>query len=145
MPTMRRPRAAAILRASSGICRRAPGVPCSQKTDCPSGVPNSATPSLRSLRTRTVPSSRAAVMFPIGGRTYKRRPWQAASMVDRVAYDEFGLFAENAAEFGLPYDGPPTVRRESVEVAPGRRLSALVWGSAAPELVLLHGGAQNAH
>src|SRR5688572_22396813 len=66
-------------------------------------------------------------------------------MVDRVAYDEFGLFHENAAEFGLPYDGPPLVHRTSVEVAPGRRLSALVWGDAPGELVLLHGGAQNAH
>jgi pimeloyl-ACP methyl ester carboxylesterase len=60
-------------------------------------------------------------------------------------YDEFGLFGENAEEFGIPYAGPPTVRRESVEVAPGRRLSALVWGSGPPELVFLHGGAQNAH
>ena len=66
-------------------------------------------------------------------------------MPARIPYDEFGLFHENAAEFGLPYDGPPVVRREHVEVAPGRRLSALVWGSDAPELVLLHGGAQNAH
>jgi pimeloyl-ACP methyl ester carboxylesterase len=66
-------------------------------------------------------------------------------MAGRVDYDEFGLFHENAAEFGLPYDGPPAVRRESVEVGPGRHLSALVWGEAPPELVLLHGGAQNAH
>ena len=66
-------------------------------------------------------------------------------MVDRIAYDEFGLFHENAEEFGLPYDGPPVVRRAEVEVAPGRRLSSLVWGDAPPELVLLHGGAQNAH
>jgi pimeloyl-ACP methyl ester carboxylesterase len=67
------------------------------------------------------------------------------AMVDRVAYDEFGLFHENAAEFGLPYDGPPVVRRASVDVGAGRHLSALVWGDAPPELVLLHGGAQNAH
>ncbi|HLG66849.1 MAG TPA: alpha/beta hydrolase [Acidimicrobiales bacterium] len=66
-------------------------------------------------------------------------------MVERVEYDEFGLFHENAEEFGLPYDGPPAVRRESVEVEPGRRMSALVWGEAPPELVLVHGGAQNAH
>ncbi len=66
-------------------------------------------------------------------------------MVERVAYDEFSYFHENAEEFGLPYDGPPTVRREFVEVAPGRRLSALVWGEGPPELVLVHGGAQNAH
>ena len=65
--------------------------------------------------------------------------------MERVPYDEFSMFHENAEEFGLPYDGPPTVRRESVEVGPGRRLSALVWGDADPELVFLHGGAQNAH
>jgi pimeloyl-ACP methyl ester carboxylesterase len=65
--------------------------------------------------------------------------------VERVPYDEFGMFHENAAEFGLPYDGPPTVRRERVEVGPDRALSALVWGDGPPELVLLHGGAQNAH
>jgi pimeloyl-ACP methyl ester carboxylesterase len=65
--------------------------------------------------------------------------------MERIPYDEFGSFADNAAEFGLPYDGPPEVRRESVEVRPGYRLSALVWGTAAPEIVLLHGGAQNAH
>ncbi|MDQ1516743.1 MAG: hypothetical protein QOE80_2573, partial [Actinomycetota bacterium] len=65
--------------------------------------------------------------------------------MERIPYDEFGFFAENAAEFGLPYDGPPVVRRESVEVRPGCRLSALVWGSGPPEMVLVHGGAQNAH
>jgi pimeloyl-ACP methyl ester carboxylesterase len=64
---------------------------------------------------------------------------------DRVPYDEFSMFHENAAEFGLPFDGPPAVRREAVEVEAGRHLSALVWGDAEPELVLLHGGAQNAH
>ena len=66
-------------------------------------------------------------------------------MVERLHYDEFGLFHENAAEFGLPYDAPPVVRRAAVEVGPGRHLSALVWGDGPPELVLLHGGAQNAH
>jgi pimeloyl-ACP methyl ester carboxylesterase len=62
-----------------------------------------------------------------------------------IAYDEFGLFSENAAEFGLPYDGPPAVRRVEVEVAPGRKVSSLVWGTTEPEIVLIHGGAQNAH
>jgi pimeloyl-ACP methyl ester carboxylesterase len=65
--------------------------------------------------------------------------------MERIPYDEFGYFHENAGEFGLPYDGPPAVRRESVEVRPGSRLSALVWGAEPPEIVLLHGGAQNAH
>jgi pimeloyl-ACP methyl ester carboxylesterase len=66
-------------------------------------------------------------------------------VTDRVEYDEFGLFHENAEEFGLPYAGPPAVRRVFAEVAGGRRLSALAWGDGEPELVLLHGGAQNAH
>jgi pimeloyl-ACP methyl ester carboxylesterase len=65
--------------------------------------------------------------------------------VRRVDYDEFALFHENAEEFGLPYDGPPVVRREFADVGDGRKLSALVWGTASPELVFLHGGAQNAH
>jgi pimeloyl-ACP methyl ester carboxylesterase len=64
---------------------------------------------------------------------------------EALHYDEFGLFHENAAEFGLPFEAPPDVRRTEVEVAPGRNLSALVWGSEPPEIVLLHGGAQNAH
>ena len=62
-----------------------------------------------------------------------------------TAYDEFGLFRENAAEHGIDWEGPPTVRRESVALPSGLRLSALVWGEAEPELVLIHGGAQNAH
>ena len=60
-------------------------------------------------------------------------------------YDEFSLFSENAEEFGIPWTGPPAVRRTAVDVAPGQQVSALVWGSGAPELVLIHGGAQNAH
>jgi pimeloyl-ACP methyl ester carboxylesterase len=64
--------------------------------------------------------------------------------MERIEYDEFGFFHENAEEYGLPYT-PPVVRRAFVEVASGRRLSALVWGDGDPELVLLHGGAQNAH
>jgi len=62
-----------------------------------------------------------------------------------VTYDEFGMLAENAAEAGLPWAGPPAVCRESVAVASGQQVSALVWGDGDPELVLLHGGAQNAH
>ena len=61
-----------------------------------------------------------------------------------VEYDEFGLFHENAEEFGLPFDAPPVVRREFVETRPGHRLSALVWGTTEPELVLLHGGGGHA-
>ena len=60
-------------------------------------------------------------------------------------YDEFSMFHENAEEFGLPYDGPPTVRRAFTDLGAGRRLSSLVWGDGEPDLVFLHGGAQNAH
>jgi pimeloyl-ACP methyl ester carboxylesterase len=59
--------------------------------------------------------------------------------------DEFALLAENASEAGLEWSEPPPVRRESVEVATDRSVSALTWGSGPPQLVLLHGGAQNAH
>ena len=61
------------------------------------------------------------------------------------AYDELGMFRENAEEAGLPWRGLPAVERRSVEVVPGRSVSALVWGTRDPEIVLLHGGAQNAH
>src|ERR1700678_3722665 len=66
-------------------------------------------------------------------------------MTDRFDYDEVGLFHENAAEYRLPYDRPPALRRVFADVAGGRRLSALAWQDRDPELVLLHGGAQNAH
>jgi len=62
-----------------------------------------------------------------------------------MSYDEFALFHENAEEFGIPYPGPPVVRRENVALGDNRSLSALVWGDADPEYVFLHGGAQNAH
>ena len=65
--------------------------------------------------------------------------------IERVPYDEFSYFHENAEEFDIPWSGPPIVRRVSVEVEPGRSLSALVWGDTEPEIVLLHGGAQNSH
>ena len=68
-------------------------------------------------------------------------------MPELIPYDEFGLFHENAAEYGIPYDRPPDVQRVDVEVEPGRRVSSLLWGAGTgpPELVLVHGGAQNAH
>jgi pimeloyl-ACP methyl ester carboxylesterase len=62
-----------------------------------------------------------------------------------VEYDEFSMFHENAREFGIPYAGPPTVRRVATELGDGRSLSSLVWGDEPAELVFLHGGAQNAH
>ena len=65
-------------------------------------------------------------------------------MAKHVAYDEFGMFHENAEEYGIAFR-PPTVRRESVVLPDGRQLSSLVWGVGDPEIVFLHGGGQNAH
>ncbi|MEK7292163.1 MAG: alpha/beta hydrolase, partial [Actinomycetota bacterium] len=62
-----------------------------------------------------------------------------------VDYDEFGLFAENIAEYGIDASSTPIVKRVNVGVADGRNISALVWGDADPQLVFVHGGAQNAH
>jgi pimeloyl-ACP methyl ester carboxylesterase len=62
-----------------------------------------------------------------------------------MGYDEFGFLHENAEEFGLPFERPPVVSREEVELDDGRRLSTLRWGVGDPQLVFLHGGAQNAH
>jgi pimeloyl-ACP methyl ester carboxylesterase len=60
-------------------------------------------------------------------------------------YDEFGMLGDNAAEAGLPHSVIPPVARRHVRLAGGQEISALAWGDAEPELVLLHGGGQNAH
>ena len=65
--------------------------------------------------------------------------------MNRISYDEFGLFHENASEYGLELAGRPSVRRVEVAVAAARSSSALVWGDGEPAVVLVHGGAQNAH
>ena len=65
--------------------------------------------------------------------------------MDGATYDEFGLFRENADEFDIPWHGAPEVRRVEAPVAGGQTISALLWGTGAPEIVLVHGGAQNAH
>ena len=66
-------------------------------------------------------------------------------MVEKVSYDEFSMFHENASEYGIAYAGPPVVSREFISVDGTRKLSALKWGTGSPRLVFLHGGAQNAH
>jgi pimeloyl-ACP methyl ester carboxylesterase len=59
-------------------------------------------------------------------------------------YDEFSFFHENLSEWGL--DVPvPHVRRFYVAVDGLRQMSGLLWGDEKPELILVHGGAQNAH
>ena len=59
-------------------------------------------------------------------------------------YDEFAYLEENLAEWGLERPRPH-VRRAFVAVEGLRHVSALVWGEGPPELVLIHGSAQNAH
>ena len=64
---------------------------------------------------------------------------------DADDYDEFGMLGDNAAEAGLALSAIPPVTRTSFSLADGQTVSALAWGDAQPELVLLHGGGQNAH
>jgi pimeloyl-ACP methyl ester carboxylesterase len=65
-------------------------------------------------------------------------------MARDATFDEFSLLPDNADDAGLPWAAAPVVRRASADVG-GRRVSAIVWGDAPAEAVLLHGGAQNAH
>ena len=59
-------------------------------------------------------------------------------------YDEFSYFHENLNEWHLNVP-VPSVQRFFVTVDGLRQLSGLRWGDDEPELILLHGGAQNAH
>ncbi len=59
-------------------------------------------------------------------------------------YDEFSYFHENLSEWNLLVP-VPSVQRFFVSVDGLRQLSGLRWGDDDPELILLHGGAQNAH
>jgi pimeloyl-ACP methyl ester carboxylesterase len=58
--------------------------------------------------------------------------------------DEFALLDQDATELGLHLNEAPVVRRQSVPTNDGE-VSAVIWGTSDPELVLLHGGGLNAH
>ncbi len=82
------------------------------------------------------------------------RRWQTRAVSDlpedhpdhpEFVYDEFAFFAENCEEYDLELDPPVVVERVHHDLADGRSLSALRWGTAPIEVVFLHGGAQNAH
>ncbi len=62
-----------------------------------------------------------------------------------MPYDEFSMFHENVGEWGLPFVGAPTVERVRTSLSDSRMISSLRWGTRDPEVVLIHGGAQNAH
>jgi pimeloyl-ACP methyl ester carboxylesterase len=65
-------------------------------------------------------------------------------MMSESTYDEFSYFDENLSEWDLNVP-IPFVRRFFVTVDGLREVSGLLWGDEAPELALVHGGAQNAH
>jgi len=65
--------------------------------------------------------------------------------MERVPYDEFSLFHENIAEYSLTASAQPQVVRIVHQLADGRAVSALKWGTAEPQMVFVHGGSQNAH
>jgi pimeloyl-ACP methyl ester carboxylesterase len=65
---------------------------------------------------------------------------------DTESYDEFSFLAQNAAEMGVDWPNQRlTPRRVEVVTSAGMALSMIRWGDAPPEVVLLHGGGQNAH
>ncbi|MCW2549595.1 MAG: alpha/beta hydrolase fold, partial [Mycobacterium sp.] len=59
--------------------------------------------------------------------------------------NEFSMLHENAEELGRPLPKDLAVQRGCLELGPGEHLSYLRWGTAQPDVVLLHGGGQNAH
>ena len=65
--------------------------------------------------------------------------------MERIHYDEFAMFGENVAEYGLAVSPNPVVSRVSTTLPDGRVVSALKWTNESPRLVLVHGTAQNAH
>ena len=72
--------------------------------------------------------------------------WRGRAARPQVSeYDEFSMLADNATEAGLKWGGPPAVERCSMPCSDGLTISGLRWGDSDPELVLLHGGAQNSH
>ena len=60
-------------------------------------------------------------------------------------YEEFSMLKENADEAGIPWKGMPIVKREFFTTSEGFSISGILWGDETPQVVLIHGGAQNAH
>ena len=60
-------------------------------------------------------------------------------------YEEFSMLKENADEAGIPWKGMPIVKREFFTTSEGFSISGILWGDESPQVVLIHGGAQNAH
>jgi pimeloyl-ACP methyl ester carboxylesterase len=64
---------------------------------------------------------------------------------DAADYDEFADLQKQAKAARIPWRGQPHVKRRSVLLGSGHRLSALAWGVGGPEVLLIHGSGQNAH
>lgn len=62
-----------------------------------------------------------------------------------ITYDEFSMFGENITEYSLQIALMPTVERIAIQLRDQRTLSALKWGKESPEILFVHGSAQNAH
>lgn len=62
-----------------------------------------------------------------------------------ITYDEFSMFGENITEYALQVTSMPTVERIAIQLHDQRTLSALKWGKESPEILFVHGSAQNAH
>ena len=97
-------------------------------------------------RRRPLAAPGAAVpRLPRAGLRRGRPAGGHAVSAEAAATTSSGCSPTTPSEVGLPFDGPPVVERVSVPVDGERRLSALRWGTGPPEIVLIHGGAQNAH
>jgi len=62
-----------------------------------------------------------------------------------VEYKEFSMLKENADEAEISWKGTPKVQRKFFTSSEGFSISGILWGEEPPQLVLIHGGAQNAH
>lgn len=60
------------------------------------------------------------------------------------AYDEFAYLAENLIDIGLEPLADVAISRVDHRLESGRLISALLWGND-PQIVMVHGSAQNAH
>ena len=55
------------------------------------------------------------------------------------------MFKENITEYSLQVASMPNVERLAIALRDQRTLSALKWGKESPEILFVHGSAQNAH
>ena len=78
-------------------------------------------------------------------RSLRRRHGRLRSWLVASSTTSSGCSTRTRRSSASPTTGHPSCAAPRSRSAPGRHLSALVWGEAPPELVLLHGGAQNAH